>query len=66
VDRTQEHLGTTDVAVIAARRRLSKMAHDLPDGSEPVEVLRPEICNVRGRFGVPGKRLFPRHGPLRR
>jgi phthalate 4,5-dioxygenase oxygenase subunit len=47
VDRTQEHLGTTDVAVIAARRRLLKMARDLEDGVEPVEALRPEIYNVR-------------------
>ena len=47
VDRTQEHLGTTDVAVIAARRRLIKMARDLADGIEPVEALQPEIYNVR-------------------
>jgi hypothetical protein len=47
VDRTQEHLGTTDVTVIAARRRLIKMAHDLQDGVEPTEALRPEIYNVR-------------------
>jgi phthalate 4,5-dioxygenase oxygenase subunit len=47
VDRTQEHLGPTDVAVIAARRRLIKMARDLEDGIEPVEALRPEIYNVR-------------------
>ena len=47
VDRTQEHLGTTDVAVIAARRRLIEMARDLEDGIEPVEALRSEIYNVR-------------------
>jgi phthalate 4,5-dioxygenase len=47
VDRTQEHLGTTDVAVIAARRRLIKMALDLQDGIEPSEALRAEIYNVR-------------------
>jgi phthalate 4,5-dioxygenase len=47
VDRTQEHLGTTDVAVIAARRRLIKMAQDLRDGVEPTDALRPEIYNVR-------------------
>jgi phthalate 4,5-dioxygenase oxygenase subunit len=47
VDRSQEHLGTTDVAVIAARRRLLKLASDLQDGIEPVEALRPEIYNVR-------------------
>jgi nitrite reductase/ring-hydroxylating ferredoxin subunit len=47
VDRTQEHLGTTDVAVIAARQRLIKMARDLAAGIEPVKALRPEIYNVR-------------------
>jgi nitrite reductase/ring-hydroxylating ferredoxin subunit len=47
VDRTHEHLGTTDAAVIAARRRLIKMARDLQDGVEPAEALRPEIYNVR-------------------
>lgn len=47
VDRTQEHLGTTDVAVIAARRRLLTMARDLQNGLEPTEALRPEIYNVR-------------------
>jgi nitrite reductase/ring-hydroxylating ferredoxin subunit len=47
VDRTQEHLGTTDAAVIAARRRLITMACDLQRGIEPTEALQPEIYNVR-------------------
>jgi hypothetical protein len=47
VDRSQEHLGTTDVAVIAARRRLIQMARDLQNDIEPVEALHPEIYNVR-------------------
>ena len=47
VDRSQEHLGTTDVAVIAARRRLLMMARDLQAGIEPTEALRPEIYHVR-------------------
>jgi phthalate 4,5-dioxygenase len=47
VDRSQEHLGTTDVAVIAARRRLIQMARDLQNGIEPFEALCPEIYNVR-------------------
>jgi phthalate 4,5-dioxygenase oxygenase subunit len=46
-DRTQEHLGTSDVAVIAARRRLLQMARDLQDGIEPTAALRPEGYNVR-------------------
>lgn len=46
-DRTQEHLGTTDAAIIAARRRLLSMAHALQNGVEPSEALQPEIYNVR-------------------
>ena len=34
-DRTQEHLGTSDRAVIAMRRMLLKAARDLADGVEP-------------------------------
>jgi hypothetical protein len=47
VDRSQEHLGSTDVAVIAARRRLLAMARDLQKGIEPTAALRPEIYHVR-------------------
>jgi phenylpropionate dioxygenase-like ring-hydroxylating dioxygenase large terminal subunit len=47
VDRREEHLGTTDAAVIAARRRLLKMARDLQDGIEPIAALKPETYNVR-------------------
>lgn len=47
VDRTQEHLGSTDAAVIAARRRLINMARDLQNGIEPTAALQPEIYNVR-------------------
>ena len=47
VDRSQEHLGTTDAAVIAARRRLITMARDLQHGIEPSAALQPEIYNVR-------------------
>ncbi len=35
VDRTTEHLGTSDAAVIAARRVLMKQARDLEQGIEP-------------------------------
>ncbi|HEX3647307.1 MAG TPA: phthalate 4,5-dioxygenase, partial [Pseudonocardiaceae bacterium] len=34
-DRTQEHLGTTDKAVIRMRQILLKAAKGLPDGAEP-------------------------------
>jgi len=35
-DRTKEHLGTTDVAVIAARRLLLDAARDVQGGREPL------------------------------
>lgn len=35
VDREHEHLGTSDVAIIAARRKLIRLARDLADGKEP-------------------------------
>ena len=35
VDRTQEHLGTSDTAVIALRRLLIRAAQSLQDGVEP-------------------------------
>jgi phenylpropionate dioxygenase-like ring-hydroxylating dioxygenase large terminal subunit len=47
IDRTQEHLGTTDAAVIAARRRLITLANNLQNGIEPTAELQPEIYNVR-------------------
>jgi phthalate 4,5-dioxygenase len=47
VDRSEEHLGTTDAAVIAARRRLLQMARDLQNGIEPSAALQPESYNVR-------------------
>jgi phthalate 4,5-dioxygenase oxygenase subunit len=34
-DRTTEHLGTSDAAIIAARRRLLKALRDLAEGREP-------------------------------
>jgi phenylpropionate dioxygenase-like ring-hydroxylating dioxygenase large terminal subunit len=47
VDRSQEHLGTTDAAVIAARRILLSMARALQAGIEPTAALQPDIYNVR-------------------
>ncbi len=47
VDRENEHLGTSDVAVIAARRKLIRMAKDLADGKEPELPHNPAAFNVR-------------------
>lgn len=46
-DRTEEHLGTTDVAVIAARRGLIDMATALAQGHEPLCATRPEAFMLR-------------------
>ena len=47
VDRSLEHLGSSDVAVIAARRRLIKLARDLEQGIEPIAATHPELYRVR-------------------
>jgi len=46
-DRSKEHLGTTDIAVITARRRLVSMARDLEKGIEPFAATHPEVFRVR-------------------
>lgn len=47
VDRTQEHLGTADVAIIAARRRLLALVRELQAGVEPVAASRGDAYHVR-------------------
>jgi phthalate 4,5-dioxygenase oxygenase subunit len=47
VDRTKEHLGTTDVAIIAARRRLLRMLRDLERGVEPPGLRNGELLTTR-------------------
>ncbi|MGH2520332.1 MAG: Rieske 2Fe-2S domain-containing protein, partial [Chloroflexota bacterium] len=51
-DRAEEHLGTTDVAIIAARRRLIKMARDLQNGLEPYAATHGEQYTVRSLDAV--------------
>ena len=47
-DRTQEHLGTSDVYVIAVRRQLLAAAKRLRDeGVTPANVRKPELGRVR-------------------
>jgi phthalate 4,5-dioxygenase oxygenase subunit len=45
-DRTQEHLASSDVAIIKIRRRLLKAARDLADGVEPTEPWHPETYHM--------------------
>src|SRR5579859_37559 len=48
VDRSQEHLGTSDTAIIAARRLLLREARELQrEGRGPAAVQRPEAFRVR-------------------
>jgi nitrite reductase/ring-hydroxylating ferredoxin subunit len=48
-DRTREHLGTSDRAIIAARRMLFQAIADVEDGRDPPLVLSPEAARrMRG------------------
>ncbi|MBV9582941.1 MAG: Rieske 2Fe-2S domain-containing protein [Chloroflexi bacterium] len=51
-DRGQEHLGSSDVAVISTRRRLMKLATDLREGVEPFAASHPELYRVRSAVKV--------------
>lgn len=48
LDRSKEHLGTSDIAIIAMRRRLIKMARDLEAGVEPALAKQPWAFRTRG------------------
>ena len=58
VDRTREHLGTTDVAAVAARRMLLGMARDLQEGIEPAIVSNPDAYRVRAIDVISGDAEF--------
>lgn len=51
-DRTREHLGTTDAAIIATRRRLLQAARDLQKGIEPYPAQHPEVYRIRPTAAV--------------
>jgi phenylpropionate dioxygenase-like ring-hydroxylating dioxygenase large terminal subunit len=46
-DRTREHLGSSDVGIIAMRRRLLKAAADLQEGVAPHAALHGDVYRVR-------------------
>ena len=48
-DRSQEHLGTTDLTIIHMRRLMHKLVTDLEQGVEPHAASRPELYRV-GRW----------------
>jgi hypothetical protein len=47
VDRTRERLGTSDTAIIAARRRLLQEFRALMEGNEPIAAKRGDLYWVR-------------------
>ncbi len=46
-DRTREHLGTTDVAIVANRRVLLRAIDDVEAGRQPPGLARPEVATRR-------------------
>jgi len=58
-DRTKEHLGTTDVAIIEFRRLMLKMARDLREGQEPRQARESGVYLVRS-----GAAVAPRETPF--
>jgi hypothetical protein len=59
VDRTKEHLGTSDLAIIRTRQALLKAARDLQNGIEPYPAQRPEVYHIR-----PTSAVLPRDVPF--
>jgi phenylpropionate dioxygenase-like ring-hydroxylating dioxygenase large terminal subunit len=51
-DRDNEHLGTTDMAIIRMRRRLIQAAQALQEGTEPYAASHPEVYRVRSGGAV--------------
>ena len=59
-NRSREHLGTTDVAIIAMRRRLLTALEDLDHGIEPDAAHHGGLYRVRGGSAVlPRDVAFP-------
>lgn len=46
-DRTKEHLGSSDLGIIATRRRIIHTAQALEQGEEPFAAQHPEVFHVR-------------------
>ena len=56
IDRTKEHLGTADIAVIATRRLLIQAAKDVQQGKVPIGARPGSVSEVR-----PAEMVLP-HG----
>jgi hypothetical protein len=61
VDRTAEHLGSSDLAIIRTRQVLLEAARDLQNGIEPYPAQHPEVYHVR-----PTSAVLPRETPFDR
>jgi hypothetical protein len=59
VDRTREHLGTSDLAIIRVRRALLQAARDLQEGTVPYPARHPEAYHIR-----PTAVVLPRDVPF--
>jgi len=59
-DRTKEHLGTSDLAIVGMRRRLQSLLDDLGRGIEPTAPLDGELYHVRGCDAVSDEGDFER------
>ena len=68
VDRAREHLGTSDKAVVAFRRRLLEAARQLAQGSEPQSPYDPDCYRVRAHSDLVARdeRDFTEHEAIRR
>jgi hypothetical protein len=47
LDRSEEHLGSSDVAVIHMRRMMLRMLENFENGTEPYAATHPEIYRVQ-------------------
>lgn len=46
-DRTRERLGTSDIAIIAARNRLLKLVREFQDGIDPYAAYHGDLYDIR-------------------
>jgi phthalate 4,5-dioxygenase oxygenase subunit len=58
-DRTREHLGTTDVCIVAARRRLLEAIQDVQEGKDPIHVIRDPANNDMSHIVVVSEVVGP-------
>jgi len=58
VNRTRERLGTADVAIIAARRILLRLAKQLRDGMEPFAASHGDLYHVRALDVIDSEEAF--------